>query len=478
MTEIYSFFTYSTFVAFFIFFLKRQIFPSLIMWQKKSTLMVLAILSLFTTALVIYYSHFHNKSLFIQESERCVNEKKKSVEQFLSMKNETTPTKIFFVTCNPGPAIHFAALGKSLDTKYKVLFIATGAGLEKLRENEVTALDFNIQQLDLTKKEVQANLAQQVARICSAAHIVIVDIGHPFSIHLQKELAKCQEINIKGPIFASYYDNTEKWVSVEYAEMASELAKVSQAIFFANDNLAYNYPHQDEMTLINLKEAVCIGVGYYPVEQAEKLYNDRLAKQADIRYNFFESLKMHDRGQKILVYLGENNSDYFDQSLPKFVEFLEESVKDNDLSHLIILFQIHPNAKARQKEKKLLANKEANLNDPLCMLSKLSLHEALILADAVAGRQTSLVPQIALAKIPYMQVGHVIYPDILTRNGLCPTATTMFDFLNALNQVFISSSDHSEIKENLLKELGIRNNWAQKFDDGLQLLLKQKEKSN
>lgn len=460
---------------------ENQIVKSISLQQRKVALIALAVFSLLVTCVAIYRHCFHAKIQSSKKEPLIGKEKLDDSDHKLSSKEkESVLTTVFFVTCNPGPAGHFAALGKALDTKYDVSFIAAGASLAKIKDQQVKVTDFNPEQLDLSKDEVQIQLANKVAKICAVANIVIVDVGHKFYVHLEKALAKSGDDNDQSSLLASYYDNIERWVPGGYSKTAEEVMKISQAVFLANFKLAEEDLYSDEKSVIDLKDISRMGIGYFPLEQAEKLRQDRLTKRQEARQKFLESLGYKEKGQEILVYLGENNSEYFEQSLPKFLEFIEEISKRTDtidLTNTLIVFQQHPNAKAKQEEQRLLNEKNLDKkpNYPTCIISNVSSSEALVVADVVAGRQSSMVYQIALAKIPYMQVGHKTYPDVLVRNGLCPSVTTAEGFAETLEQLIEQSpKDDPEADKKILDGLGIQSNWAENFDNGIQMLLKSK----
>lgn len=380
---------------------------------------------------------------------------------------------LYFLTCNSAPTAHFIALSKCLDQEeHQVTFVATGAEFGKLKELQVKLIDFNPENLDLNKEEVQIKLAGELVKICSVAKMIIVDVGHLFSVHFLEALAKSASSKRELPLVISYYENIERWVPGGYSEVAFKVIKLSQGVFFANSNLVYEDLYIEEDVKMELGNIPRVGVGYYPLEQAKSLKKRRLNTHQEARRNFMSLLKRPDQGEKILVYLGENNSVYFDQALLKFVEFIEEATKDKDLSNTIIIFQPHPTGKTKQEAWLNTKELPSGSYAPAYVFSDMNTVDALVLADAVAGRQSSMVYQVALLNIPYMQVSHKTYPDVLVRNGY-PSATTASDFVETLSRILGQASEEKpEIDEKILKDLGFQQNWSENFQKGIETFIK------
>jgi hypothetical protein len=192
-----------------------------------------------------------------------------------------------------------------------------------------------------------------------------------------------------------------------------------------------------------------IALGYYPTAQAEKIGARRKHEHNALRAHLFAKYSLIDRGQKILVYAGGNNEEYFTKAFPAFLELLGQI----DLSQTIVLLQQHPGAKEKNRDGKLVH--AWNGKTAPFLISELTTDDAQVVADVMLYYQTSMGPQFVLAGIPTIQVGHEVYEDILVRNGLCHTATTADALTYALSHLNVDI-DETQI----LDRLGISPDWA------------------
>jgi len=409
------------------------------------------------------------------------------------------PTKVFFVVFNPAPHAHFEELGQALSQTHDVSFIAAGEALQRfafekirLAASRLKVEDFNPRKLNLDDHTVQAELAIQVAKICSVATTVILEVEHHFFLTLQDAIVQSKkERNQNTPCVLTYYDNPQGWVPGGYSQIASAIMKRSQAVLFANFDLASENLYEAKKVVLDLK-IPRIGIGYYPLQRAQSLSHNRLKKK-ELREKFFGLIELNQEEKtKVLVYLGENNPEYFEKSLPKFLDLIEKASIGGHMKNILIIFQPHPYSKGRDLEllkrkgfdtngswggvsregnwiEELETLKHPQLKTSLCMMSYINSDEILPLADVVCGRQSSLIYQIALANIPYMQVGHAIYRDVLIKNGLCKSVTTPSDFIETLNQLlYHPTTKKPEIAEQkVLKGLGLSNRWRRNLRDGL-----------
>lgn len=391
------------------------------------------------------------------------------------------PATVYFIASHGGPAAHFAEFIQRLDPKkYRASVLATGPALKKFAECGIRATEFNTFSLNLEESDAQMALAPEVARICATAQMVITDVGHAFSKHLHQALDNLKLK--KPPIHLSYYDNPEDFVPGGYSKVAEDVMRVSDGVLFANANLeeATLYKEaglykEDEyggkLRSISLRGKRRVGIGYYPLEQARRICHMRLEKHQEVRAAFLEKHRLSDKGQKILVYFGGNNSEYFDSALPAFVNIIKETSKTKDLSNTVIVMQQHPGAKAKKREQACLATLGANSQAPFFVISDLSSDEAQILADGALYYQTSMAPQFALARIPVMQIGHETYLDILVKNNLCPTVTNAPAFIVAFSKMFSGTDSQSDTEQRVWKGLGIQKNWKDNLQKGLDSFL-------
>ncbi len=350
---------------------------------------------------------------------------------------------VCFIACHGGPADHFSTFAESLP---RVEVHASGPALKKFQERGIEVKhSFSIENISSQEEDA---LAEQIAKACAAASVVITDVGHHFDIKIQKALAQYAVQTIR----LAYYDNPEPYVPGGYSAVAAEVMMASQGVLFANSNLAKTTVLKDSSTPLDFGDLKKVGIGYYPVHQAEKMAKRRASEHAKMREQLFLKHGVIDQGQKVLVYFGGNNDEYFTKAFPTFLSFLTP-----DLSEFVILVQQHPGAKAKNIEGKLLAKVE--LKAPKIILSDLSSDEAQIVADAALYYQTSMGPQFVLAGIPTLQVGHETYHDILVRNHLSPSVTSAEELKPTVIRTLEQFSTPQQ--KVILEGLGIRSDWLE-----------------
>lgn len=410
-------------------------------------------------------------------------------------------TAVCLIACHGGPADHFATYADALAKKgYDVQIHATGPALKKFQDKGIE-VKFTFS-LDNLSAEEEANLAQTIAKTCSAASIIITDVGHAFDIKIQKAL---KTHATKVPSLA-YYDNPEPFVPGGYSSTAAEVMEIAEGILFANETLAKAKIYSAVGKEIDFHDKKRFGIGYYPVSQAEKIAEKRKTDHETARSTFLMKHGIKDEGQKVLVYFGGNNEEYFSKAFPKFLSFVAESSERTDLKdtanglksftseaetaeptgslevtkietgalkpipkNTVIVIQQHPGAKGKnqdgQQVEAWLKMLEGQVNMPKIILSDFSSDDAQVLADAAFYYQTSMGPQFALVGIPTVQIGHETYEDILVRNHLAPSVTTA----KGLVEVIANLDQMGKTpKENLLTNLGIKENWLETLENAIQ----------
>jgi len=121
----------------------------------------------------------------------------------------------------------------------------------------------------------------------------------------------------------------------------------ANGILFANSNLAKAPIFQEPGKEIDFESRKKVGIGYYPINQAEKIAKRRAAEQLSMRQTLFSRNDLVDTGQKVLVYFGGNNEEYFSKALPDFLSLLEGGMEQSDFTNLVIVIQQHPGAKSK-----------------------------------------------------------------------------------------------------------------------------------
>jgi hypothetical protein len=350
---------------------------------------------------------------------------------------------VCFIARHGGPADHFATFAEDLARKgHRVEIHASGPALKKCHDRKTLGVvSFSLE--GKTEEEVAAQLAER----CKEAAVVITDVGDPLDVTIQKALAEWAPEVLR----LAYYDNPEAFVPGGYSEVAAKVMSAAQRVLFANANLAktpiYEAPGQEARVPVEKR----VGVGFYPLGQAEKIAVRRAAEHGGMRSQFFAKHGLKDSGQKVLVYAGGNNETYFAQALPAFLRLLEET----DLSNYVIVLQQHPGAKEKNIDRKLVQEKA-----PQVLISDVSSDDAQVLADGMLYYQTSMGPQFVLAGLPVIQVGHERYEDVLVKNGLCAVATNPREWHKALADLMSKKAGSAEAVK---QGLGLCSDWAERL---------------
>jgi len=379
-------------------------------------------------------------------------------EKEVPMRFSASAAAVSLIVCHGGPADHFATFAENLPKDVGAIEVyASGPALEKLKERGIAVkAPFS---LDKISPEEENALAEQIAKACSTAKVVITDVGHPFDIKVQKALAH-QATHVPR---LAYYDNPEPYVPGGYSAVATEVMQAAQGILFANSNLTQASIFQTPDKAIDFGSRKKVGIGYYPINQAEKIAKRRIEEKPILRQILFQKNDIADKGQKILVYFGGNNEEYFSKALPAFLSLLEQGMEQSDFRNLVIVLQQHPGAKAKNIDRNLFedwVNKHRQtLDAPRIIISDSNSDDAQTVADGALYYQTSMGPQFVLADIPTIQIGHKTYEDLLVRNGLSPSVTKVDQFIKVIDDL---NQQKKEIQRDLIfKGLGIKHDWLQ-----------------
>ncbi len=371
-------------------------------------------------------------------------------------------TVICFIVCHLGSANQIADYQPILEKQgYVVWTYTTGSVKEALEKRQLKVRELNPNNLDLYQRgDEQQQLAQEVAKVCSAADVIVTDVGHLFAVQIHLALREYKKLHL------AYYDNPDNWVGGGYSQTAVQVMRVANGVIVANPYLLEEGLEEEPGLPFNLKDKPCWGVGYYSLDKAMEIRQARLDAQhrAEMRRQFFvANPHLVDKGQKILVYIGGNNETYFEKALPATARMLTQAAQKEDFSDYIVVIHQHGGAKKRNEEAKLLP-----INDSTapfaCVLSQLSTDDVQILADAAFYYQTSLIYQTCLAGLPVMQIGHDTFHDRLIKKDLCKSVTTTDDFLKELKSLGQSSFDEEAF--NQIKEaVGYDENWQERLKE-------------
>lgn len=357
-----------------------------------------------------------------------------------------------FVVGHSGPASHFATFSEMLEKKgYRTQIYATGPAFERLQSSSIENLYY------FSEDES----AEEIANKCLSSSAVITDVAHPFAVSMQEALKR------RGIFGLAYYDNLEPYVPGGYSETAAKVMRLASIVLFANKNLVEKTLYETPDREIDLEKEKRKGIGFYLLEEAQKLKEERKEMQGALRGKFFSEKGLQEG--KILVYIGGNNEEYFDSAFPSFLQFFGGLSKRENLSNLVVLLQQHPGAKKENRDvllfQKWLAEQEESSNLPKFIISDVSSKEALVLADAVFYYQTSMGPQFVLAGIPAVQIGHKVFEDVLVRGGFCSTVSSQNALSKALRELKKESKGFSE--EGLKEKLGISPSWDKNLIESL-----------
>lgn len=367
---------------------------------------------------------------------------------------------ICLIACHGGPADHFATYAEALTKRgYDVQIHATGPALKKFQERGIDVKSsFS---LDNLTSEEEDSLAQAIAKTCSTSAIIITDVGHVFDVKIQKALS----IQATKIPHLAYYDNPEPFVPGGYSCTAAEVMNLAEGVLFANETLAQAKIFSAVGHEIDFSTKKRFGIGYYPVSQAEKIAEKRKSDHEAVRSEFLTNNEIKDVGQKILVYFGGNNDEYFSKAFPSFLSIVAKSKEEINLQNLIIVIQQHPGAKIKNQDGLQVEawSKEFGHQPsmPKLILSNFSSDHAQVLADAALYYQTSMGPQFVLEGIPTIQIGHETYEDILVRNHLAPTVTSANGFAEVIKTL---EKMGTMPQEDLLNSLGIKQDWPNRLE--------------
>lgn len=370
---------------------------------------------------------------------------------------------VCLIVCHGGPADHFATFAENLPKVEAIEIYASGPALKKLQERGV-AVTFPFS-LDKISPEDEDALAEQIAKACSKAKVVITDVGHAFDIKVQKALAR-QATHVPR---LAYYDNPEPYVPGGYSAVAAEVMQAAQGILFANSNLTQAPIFQAPNTVIDFGSREKVGIGYYPINQAEEIAKRRTEEKPMLRQALLQKNDIEDTGQKVLVYFGGNNEEYFSKALPAFLSLLEQGMEQSDFTNLVIVLQQHPGAKAKNTDRNLFEDWASKYRQtpqaPRIIISDSNSDDAQTVADGALYYQTSMGPQFVLAGIPTIQVGHETYEDILVRNRLSPSVTSVDHLIEVIADL---NQQKKEVQRDVILEgLGIKQDWLQTLETTL-----------
>lgn len=333
---------------------------------------------------------------------------------------------------HPGPARHWAEFyGKGDFTLY-----AAGDAAHELQQAGVPFTRFDPKSEDF------------VATI--VARRVITDCGHPMAIKMQQQLEKCAP-KVERVI---YYDNPEPFVPGGYSQEVAKAMPHAQVVLFANKQLVGKTLYQSSGEKINLDGKKLIGLGYYPLKDVEKIKKLR-GERADKRGAFLAQHGLKDTGQKIVVYFGGANEEYYTRAFPAFCNILT-SLSSKDIENVLFVIQQHP--RAGDRDIKQLAEET-----PRYIVSKEKDSDAVLgVADLVLYYQTSASPKFVLSGIPTIQIAHEPFNDIVVSAKIVPSVCGLDHFLEVFYQTIKQMPTADQIAD-AQKKMGLDPHWQERL---------------
>ena len=382
---------------------------------------------------------------------------------------------ICLIACHGGAADHFATYAQALTQKgYDVQIHATGPALTKLQERGIEVKSSFV--LDKLSSEEEDLLAQQIAKTCSVASLILTDVGHPFDIKIHQAL----RVHATHVPCAAYYDNFENWVPGGYSTTFAAVMEFAQKVLFANEHLAQSPIFSAIGQKIDLSHTERFSVGYYAVSKAKEIAAQRKAEHDTAHAAFLKEHKIKvpeaikAPKAKIWVYFGGNNEEYFEQAFPAFLSLLSQTSQLINLKNHVIILQQHPGALQTNRDLQKIEAWKKDLGErtdiPRLIVSHFSSDHAQVLADAAFYYQTTMGPQFVLAGIPTVQIGHKPYEDVLVRNKLIPSVTQAERFVQVVPTLEILD-EMSE--QNVLNGVGFREDWPETLEDAIKRMIGQ-----
>lgn len=364
-----------------------------------------------------------------------------------------------FLVAHPNPANHFV--------EYAQIFEEQEIPYQIIAEEKVAAkfshLGSRLRVIDSSQLNEEIFLEKLVSSVHDKS-MIIMDISSELWLKFyerldfrKSELEKCV-----------YYDNGETVVLGGYSKMASKVIPLAQVILFANASLTQKSLEEEPGVPIDLSNKEKFGIGYYPIEEVQRVLQIRESGQAEnIRHCLFERYGIEDTGQKVFVYAGGANTEYYQRAFPHFIGLMKELLdnRESSLENSVFILQQHPRARedGNLDEKEMLKIRKGIESGAFSssfhfIVSDLSTVQCLSIAHGVFYHQTSMAAQFALARIPVVaQVSHEVYSDILIKSG--------FPFIEnsqELSQILLKEDDIEEVSIQRVRDnLGMDLAWKE-----------------
>ncbi len=361
------------------------------------------------------------------------------------MTNFATISQICFLACHPAstPFVQEAQSwcnNNSIQSEVYARDTAYERLQGKVQELKSFAQSYSTETLDKLGDRVLHEAAVEVAySISKKFQAVICDVGSPFTSRVFEILSeKSPEI-----VRISFYDNPERYVPGGYSETAKKTLEKSHLILFANKNLSEGQILSTPNTEIELDTIERAGIGFSTLPQQIKTIKEgrEEEKRTLLRKEILDQHNIEDKGQKIAVYYGGANSEYYEKAFPAFLTIIEglSNESNSKAFEYVFIIQQHPRAKsegidAKKVEEMLMKYSSENEGKkiPHIVISQTDFNSATKVADLALYYQTGSNTLFPACGIPTVQVGHETFKDILTSNEYIPSATSASEFVKAL----------------------------------------------
>jgi hypothetical protein len=331
-------------------------------------------------------------------------------------------TLVTFLVCHIGPAEHFAYFAKVLSDSSIPIRIISGENEERVFSSKgIPTIPY--------KDDLE-----YLALLCQDASCIITDVGFEKHEKLHRRFSA-------HPRHFAYYDNPESFVPGGYSETAAKIIKTASGILFANADFATHPICFPEGIPIPYEGKNIHGIGFYPwMIKAKTLRSERGSLYEGKKDEYLAKLRLRDRIKKVILYLGGNNAAYYDQAFPAFLEIFEAASYEIDFSDTLLVLAQHPVPKKSPTAKDFLLFSEkkgvlaSNPKAPVLHRALDPTDELLLFAYYVCYYQTSISPLLWAAGVPFFQIGHAPYNELLITTGKCPAVTSSKELLPALQK--------------------------------------------
>jgi hypothetical protein len=181
--------------------------------------------------------------------------------------------------------------------------------------------------------------------------------------------------------------------------------------------------------------------------KATTLRSNREIHHEEKKHIYLEKLGLSSQIKKVILYLGGNNATYYDEAFPAFLRIFEESSQETDFSDTLLILAQHPVPKKSPTAKDFLLFSEkaesfaSNPKAPILHRALETSDELLLIADRVCYYQTSISPLLWAGGVPFFQIGHAPYLELLVSTGKCLAVTSTEELMPALAKEVILPSE-------------------------------------